>query len=141
MTDITAGSSLNLTLIANQTLRVVGFADVTIDNAGHTSVSGEGVFGPFDKISSIKILALTNCEYFESTPEFIKSFAQTGRIDSAVYSASGNIISATIDGYPYAATEDANGNIETTEFLGITKTYEWEVMADGEYHIASITVN
>jgi hypothetical protein len=141
MTDIAAGSSLSISLIANQTVRIVGFANVTIDNASRSVVSGECVLGPFDKAVSIGIFALTNCEYFDTTPEFIKSFAETGRIDSAIYSDSGNLISALIDGYPYTATEDANGNIETTEFLGITKTYEWEIMPDGEYHVASITIN
>mgnify|MGYP003617413626 FL=1 len=67
--------------------------------------------------------------------------AAIGKIASTpapVYSAAGNLLSATIDGLQYVATEDANGNVATTSYAGVTKTYSWAMQADGNYHCVGI---
>lgn len=54
------------------------------------------------------------------------------------YSATGNLLTATIDGAEYIATYDANDNIQTTSYRGVTKTYSWAIQADGQYHCVGI---
>jgi hypothetical protein len=71
----------------------------------------------------------------------VGSSAGTGFIAASpapTYSATGKLLTATIDGLPYVATYDGNDNIATSSYGGTTKTYTWALVGDGAYHIVEI---